>query len=133
MTFPQLFQFLEDSLPPFAAYYHARKQPRGPWAGPEVIAQRSGLSRRTVTRMGGRISWKGVELDILCAFLDGCGFRPCGENGLVALSDTRHSMRYCATSSKPFKHLDQRAWNNFNKTSARYLAKARSKRRSSNP
>ena len=122
MTFPQQFQFLEDTLPPFAAYYQARKYPRGPWAGPEVIAKRSGLSRRTVTRMGSRISWKGVEVDIMCAFLDACGFQPCGEHGFVALNKLRSYMKSCSTALVPFNHLDQRAWSHLNKTSARYLA-----------
>lgn len=127
MTFTEQFQYLEETLPPFAAYYQARVKPRGPWAGPDLIAKRCGLSRRTVTRMGSRISWKGVELDVICAFLDGCGFQPCGRFGFVRLNEVRSYMKFCATSNNPFKHLGQRAWKQLNKTSQRYLASRQGK------
>lgn len=120
-TFREQFQFLEDNLPPFVAYYQARKYPRGPWAGATLIAQRSGLTPRTVTRMGSRISWKGLELDVICAFLDACGFRPAGSYGFVSLNKMRSYMRWARTTNKPFHHLDQRAWKQFNRESKRFM------------
>jgi hypothetical protein len=117
-TQPQtLLERLDAEIPPFVAYYFARKYPRGPWAGPAVIAKRSGLSKRTVARIGGRISWRGVDLDVVSAFLSGCGFIASKCSPYI-MENLREYMRWCVTKAMcPMHHLDGRAWKRFNKLS----------------
>ncbi len=114
-------RLLDKYLPPFAAYFEARKHPRGPWAGPVIIAQRSGLSHRTVTRIGAKISWKGIDVDVMSAFLDACGFE-CAQQFPFLLRNMRRRMRYCrGKAAVPSSHLTQREWMQRDKLSRLHL------------
>ncbi len=118
MTF---IEQLDKSLPPFAAYFEARKYPRGPWAGPVIIAERSGLSHRTVTRIGARISWKAIDVDVMSAFLEACGFQ-CAKQFPFLLGNMRRRMRYCrGKAAIPSSHLSYREWMQRDKLSRKHL------------
>lgn len=122
MATPQTFiERLDAELPPFCAYYFARKYPRGPWAGPALIAQRAGMARRTVARLGMKVSWVGVDVDVMSRFLAACGFRARNGSPFVMFK-IRVYMRYCANEAiNPMNHLDERAWRQFNKLSRLHL------------
>jgi hypothetical protein len=116
---PTLLEWLDNNLPPFWAYYHARKCVRGPWAGPVLIAQRSGLTHRTVTRIGAKISWEHVDIGVASAFLVACGFQCLP---VIRIKRFRDYMRMCSKATIPFSHLDHRAWKQINKLSRKYLS-----------
>ncbi len=112
---------LDKFLPPFAAYFEARKHPRGPWAGPVAIAERSGLSHRTVTRIGAKISWKGIDVDVMSAFLHACGFE-CAKQFPFLLRNMRRRMRYCrGKAAVPASHLTYREWTRLDELRRRHL------------
>lgn len=63
-----------DETPPFLCYYLARDSKRPlSHPTPEKIAERGGLSVRTVTRLASRLTWGNLPLDTIDAFCKGCG------------------------------------------------------------
>ena len=116
-----IVDWLDKNLPPFACYAEARKYPRGPWAGPGLIAERSGLSPRTVQRIGAKISWDGVDIGAASVFIRACGFQISGW-GLIALNRLKTYRRYLITKAiRPMAHLDEKCWKCYSKRAAQWL------------
>jgi hypothetical protein len=110
-----LLERLDCECPPFWAYAYARKYRNGPWIGVVELCKRSGLPRRSVIRIGSKISWRGVKVEVISSFLKGCGFQLCGWN-IVGLQKARKYIRWQqAHSHRPYGHLSNAQWNHYNK------------------
>lgn len=117
---PESLMCLDEECPPFFAYALARVKPNGKWAGPVVIAKRSGLSHRTVTRLGAKISWRGVKLDVASAFLHACGLRV-GKTGVLIKNRMNSYKRWCVSQAvRPFHHLDDAQYRLFNERARKH-------------
>lgn len=118
-----ILEWLDENCPPFAVYFFARAN--GNWAGPRLIALRSGLTYRTVKRVGSMIAWAGVDTDVMSAFINGCGFRLCAR-GIVRLNLTNAYRRYASKKAvRPMRHLNDSEWEIFDRRAAWWLANHR--------
>lgn|SRR3990167_4719440 len=115
-----LLEKIDEDLPPFLCYLMARKRPRGIWAGPELIAERSGIPYRTVQRIGSKISWNGVRFDRVSAFIQACGFKI--GTSVIVVNKKNAYLRWCQTKAiRPFHHIGDAHWRRFNQKSREWL------------
>lgn len=96
-------QWLDRVCPPFMAYALAGlvSGPRNKrkWIGMHGIVERSGLSVRTVTRLGDSVSWESAKIGKVSRFLGACGIDPRN------IKPVRDYLRHTMGSVKPFPHL----------------------------
>ena len=117
-----LLERLDAECPPFFAYAMARNKPHGGWIGVGELCKRAGLTRRTVIRIGSKISWQGVKLEVASRFLKGCGIGMCGWN-LLYMNRERSYLNWQHKSRKrPYNHLTDQQWKNYNKKCQEWLA-----------
>ena len=110
-----LTERLDWECPPFWAYAIALKHRGGPWIGVDELCKRSGLARRTVIRIGSRVTWSGVNIDVAAAFLWGCGLR-LNAGRILDLKWVRSYLRrQIEESRKPFSHLSDPQFRNFSR------------------
>ena len=106
---------LDCECPPFWIYAYARKYRRGPWIGVDELCKLSGIPRRSVIRLGSKISWKGVKAEVIAAFLKGCGLRMSGGN-IFSLQKVRKFIHYQHQHAhRPYAHLNAQQWAQFNR------------------
>tara|TARA_R110000851_G_scaffold34421_1_gene91462 strand:+ start:376 stop:714 length:339 start_codon:yes stop_codon:yes gene_type:complete len=71
----------------------------------DEIAQKAGMTRRTIHRFANRISWNGVAIESIQNLCDACSVDLISQWGtLDYLNKTRHT-------SRPFAHLSRKYFN----------------------
>lgn len=130
-----------NACPPFVVYYlaHEGVQHRV-HPGVKAIAERSGLSTRTITRLAGRVSWAGVPVDVMDRFCAACGMsfiavtryrvkvpkKPDAAYWSERVCLINPSRDYFRTLLKrkwkvPFRHLSQQQKDRFNHLSGKWM------------
>lgn len=95
-----------DEFPPFVVYALAREGGRhGRHLSTSAVSRRSGLPERTCIRVSGKLSWRGVKVEVLDAFCYGCDFD--WEN----LQKQRTYLYHTRSAANPFNHLNARQKN----------------------
>jgi len=109
--------------PPFLAYAAAKRQSHGKaWIGLDELCRRSGLPRRTVIRLGSKITWDGVKADVIGRFLKACNIDLCKWN----LIDTNRLHAYLRAQftvrCRPFQHLNHgKQYSKFNERCEKWI------------
>jgi len=120
----RLDERLTRECPPFLAYYSAaiRSKWRRRWVGVDEICRRSGLPRRTVIRVGAKVTWTGVKVEVMGRFMAACGFRVRAGRVLNIGKITQHlSQQTSPNASRPFNHLNSVQYAHFNRLCERWM------------
>lgn len=111
---------LNLEAPPFIVYGMTRKSPHGKWIGVEELVRRSGLSKRTVIRLGMRTDWAGVKIGVASRFLAACGVKGSGRS-ILSMNRIREYLRwYREHGTTPCQHLTTSQWRRLNQLGARW-------------
>lgn len=116
-----LLEKLDFECPPFWAYYYARKTPHGRWVGLDELCRRSGIPRRTVIRIGSKISWRGVGVEVASRFLAACGIKPASHNALNLRLIRKYVKSQHNRAKNPYWHLTKAQWRMLNVRSEEWL------------
>lgn len=112
-----------ERLPPFLAYAICTVYERGRarHISLKELAQRTGLTKWQVVSISRRLSWKGVAVERMVAFLEACDIDIC------RLRETARRIRRHKNRHNPFYHLSPDKYRAFVRRIEKYKALCQTK------